>query len=128
MEQMTKQTETRNTKQESHTAQRIVGIIFGVIEVGLAFRLIFKLLGANLKNGFVQGIYYITEFFVGIFEGIFPRITTSGAEAKAAFEPATLIAMVVIAIIAWAVLKLMTPRISNRVEKTEYSQHDNQNR
>jgi hypothetical protein len=35
---------------------------------------------------------------------------------------------VVIALIAWAVLKLMTPRISSRLEKTEYSEHDNQNR
>ena len=64
MEQMTKQTETRNTKQESHIVQRIVAIIFGIIEVILVFRLIFKLLGANLKNDFVLGIYAITQFFV----------------------------------------------------------------
>src|SRR5665647_1732398 len=124
MEQMTKQTETRNTQLESHTAQRIVGIIFSVIEIILAFRLIFKLLGANPKNDFVHGIYAVTQFFVGIFEGIFSRVTTSGAETTAIFEPATLIAMVVIAVIAWVVLKLMTPRIGNRVERTEYTEHD----
>jgi len=126
MEQMTKQTETRNTKLESHKAQRIVGIIFGVIEVVLAFRFIFKLLGANPENNFVHGLYAVTQFFVAIFEGIFPRVTTSGVETTAVFEPATLIAIVVIALIAWGVLKLMTPRINNRVETTEYTEHDNQ--
>ncbi len=126
MEQMTRQTETRNTKQESNIVQRIIGVIFGVIEILLAFRLVFKLLGANPTNGFVQGIYNITQPFVGIFEGIFSRVTTSGAETTAVFEPATLIAMVVVALIAWIVLKLMTPRSSTRVERTEYTEQDNQ--
>jgi flagellar biogenesis protein FliO len=126
MEDMTRQTETRNIKQESNTAKRIIGTIFSIIEILLAFRLIFKLLGANPTNGFVQGIYNLTQFFVGIFEGIFSRATTSGAETTAVFEPATLIAMVVVAIIAWVVLKLMTPRSSTRVERTEYTEHDYQ--
>ena len=123
MEEISKQTETLNTKQESHTAQRIVGIFFGVIEVTLAFRLIFKLLGANPENGFVQGMYAFTHFFTGFFEGIFSRATTRGAETTAVFEPATLIAMVVIAVIAWVVLKLITPRIGNLVERTEYTKN-----
>ncbi len=118
MEQMTKKTEIFNTKQESRTAQRIIYAIFGLIEAILAFRLIFKLLGANPDNGFVHSIYAVSQFFVGIFEGIFPRITV--------FEPATLIAMVVIALIAWVVLKLIKPRIGNYSEKTEYTGHDNQ--
>ena len=124
MEQMTKQTETRNTNPENYTAQRFVVAIFGIIEIILAFRLVFKLMGANPTNGFVQGIYSVTQVFVGVFEGIFSRVTTSGAETTAVFEPATLIAMVVIALIAWVVLKLMTPRIRNRVERTEYTEHD----
>ena len=125
---MNKQTETRNIKLESQTAQRNVGIIFSVIEIILAFRLVFKLLGANPNNYFVHGIYAATQFFVGIFEGIFSQVTTSGAEATAVFEPATLIAIVVIALIAWVVLKLITPRIETRVERTEYTEHDDQNR
>jgi heme/copper-type cytochrome/quinol oxidase subunit 4 len=126
MEQMTKQTETRNTEPESHTAKRIVGVIFAVVEVILAFRLIFKGLGANPTNGFVRGIYGVTQFLVGIFEGIFSRATTSGAETTAVFEPATLIVMVVIALIAWGVLKLMTPHTGTRVERTEYTEHHDQ--
>jgi heme/copper-type cytochrome/quinol oxidase subunit 4 len=126
MEQVTKQSETRNTEPESHTANRIVGVIFAVIEVILAFRLIFKGLGANPTNGFVRGIYAVTQFLVRIFEGIFSRATTSGAETTAVFEPATLIVMVVIALIAWVVLKLMTPHTGTRVERTEYTEHHDQ--
>jgi hypothetical protein len=126
MEHMTKKTEIQNNKSESHTAQRYAGLIFGVAEAILAFRLIFKLLGANPKNGFVHGIYAVTQYFVGIFTSIFPGFATSSAKTTVVFEPATLIAMVVIALIAWVVLKLMTPRINNRVETTGYMEHDNQ--
>src|SRR5664280_1782254 len=119
---MTEQTETQDTKAESNTSKRIVGVIFAVIEVVLAFRLIFKGLGANPNNGFVRGIYGVTQFL----EGIFSRGTASGAETTAVLEPATLIVMVVIALIAWAVLKLMTPHTGTSVERTEYTERDNQ--
>lgn len=124
MEEMTRQTETRNTKQESHMGQTIMGIIFGAIEILLAFRLVFKLLGVNPTNGFVQGIYTVTQIIVGIFEGIFSRATTGGIETTSVLEPATLIAMVVVALIAWGVMKLIKPRSSNRSERTVYTEHD----
>ena len=123
-EQMTKETETYKTKQDSNIAQRIIYTIFGVISAVLAFRLIFKLLGANPENVFVRGIYAFTQPIVGVFEGIFSSATINGAETTSVFEPATLIAMVVIALIAWVVLKLITPRSGNRFEKTEYTKHN----
>ena len=125
MEQMNRQTEMRNTESKDQTAKRILGVVFGIIEVILAFRLIFKLLGANPKNGFVQGIYNVTQGFVGMFDGIFSKVTTTGAETKAILEPSTLIAMLIVALIAWAVMKLLAPKTGNRVEKTEYTQNDN---
>lgn len=115
MDPTTRQSETTSTKAESHTAKTIVGAIFGVIEIILGFRLVFKLLGANPDNGIVKAIYNVTQFFVGIFEGIFGKVTVTGA----VFEPATLIAMVVVALAAWLILKLMTPRISSRTDRTE---------
>lgn len=124
MEQMKKQTETRGIEAKGISAQRIVGILFGIVEIFLAFRLVFKGLGANPENVFVKGIYDITQFIVGLFEGIFSQFKTSGAETTAVLEPATLIAMLVIALIAWLVLKLMTPHKSSSVERTEYSEHD----
>lgn len=124
MDQVNRQTETHDTRVKNNQAKRIVGVVFGVIEIILGLRLIFKLLGANPDNGFIKVIYSITQFVVGIFEGIFAKITVNET-TQAVFEPATLIAIVLIALIAWLVLKLMTPRISNRVERTEYKQPAN---
>ncbi len=123
-EQMTKETETHKTKQDSNIVQRIIYTIFSVISAALAFRFIFKLLGANPENVFVRGIYASTQPIVSIFEGIFSSATINGAETTASFEPATLIAMVVIALISWVVLKLITPRSGNRFERTEYTKHN----
>ena len=121
MEEMTRQSETLNTRQSSHFVQRIVGIIFGVIQITLVFRLIFKWLGANPNNGFVESLYAVTQSFVGFFEGIFAKVATS----TGVFEPETLVALVVISVIAWFVLSLVTPRIENRVERTEYTENSN---
>ncbi len=123
-EQMTKETETYKTKQDSNIVQRIIYTISGVISAVLAFRLIFKLLGANPENVFVRGIYAFIQPIVGVFEGIFSSATINGAETTAVFEPATLIAMVVIALISWVVLKLITPRSGNLIERTEYTKHN----
>jgi glucan phosphoethanolaminetransferase (alkaline phosphatase superfamily) len=120
MSQTTRQTETSNIHRDSTTGRRIVGVIFGLIEIILAMRLIFKLLGANPSNGFIKIIYGITHLFTALFEGIFAEITISSS-TKAVFEPATLIAIILVALIAWLVLKLMTPQISNHVETTEYT-------
>lgn len=116
MEQMNKHTEINDTKQESHIAKNIVVVVFSIIEVILAFRLIFKLLGANADNIFVKGVYGITQFFIGIFEGIFPKAVSTGM----VFEPATLIAIVIIALLAWIVTTLMSPRIGTHEKRTEY--------
>jgi hypothetical protein len=124
--QVNKQTETQRTKPASNIAQRFFGAIFGAIEAILAFRLVFKLLGADPANVFVKGLYDVSHFFTGVFEGIFAQ-TTPGIDGNAGvFEPATLIAIVVVALIAWTVLKLLTPRVGTRSQKTEYTEFDGQ--
>jgi len=127
---MQTQTETHGSQEEAHPAKRIVGVIFSIFEVILALRIIFKLLGANADSGFVQVIYSITNFFVGIFGGIFETVTIN-AEANAVFEPAALIAIAVVGLIALGILKLMTPHTGSRVVRSEYSgpkdQSDRQN-
>ena len=119
MDQMSRQTETNVVRHENNKAKRIVGVIFGVIETILGLRLVFTLLGANPDNGFIRFIRSITQFTVGIFEGIFPK-TAVDETANAVFEPAIFIAMIIVALIAWGVFKLMTPNNSDRVQKTEY--------
>lgn len=87
--------------------QRIVYYILGVLEVLLAFRLVFKLLGANPASPFVSFIYALTQIFLYPFTGIFPTAVTKGLEAQAILEPTTIIAMIVYGIIAWGIVKLI---------------------
>jgi hypothetical protein len=122
MEPITKQSETMSTKPDSNAGRRIVGVIFAIIEIILGFRFVFKLLSANPDNGFVKVIYNITQWFVGIFNGIFPQAKNS------VFEPGTLIAIVVVALLAWIVLKLISTSQGSRVERTEYTSGSQQPR
>lgn len=109
-------------------ARRIVVVVFSLLEVLLGFRFVFKLAGANPTNVFVKGLYDFTQFFIGLFQGIFSNSTAAGAETKAVFEPGTLIAIIVVALIAWGVMKLMSQRTSstssevNRTEVTNDTQ------
>ena len=114
------QTETHSAQADSHPGKRVVGVIFSAVEIILGLRLILKLLGANAENAFIKILYGATGFFVKIFEGIFSRVSINGGSG-AVFEPATLIAMIIIALIALGVLKLMTPRAGSSVVKTDYS-------
>lgn len=120
MDQMTKKTKKHDISTENNTAKSIVGIIFGVIGVILGLRLIFKLLGANPDNGFIKVIYGVTQFIVGIFEGIFSEVSV-GSSGDAVFEPATLIAIVLVALIALLVMKLMKPSTSSSIESSEHT-------
>jgi len=52
-------------------ARRVVALLFGILFVLLALRIVLLLLGANSDNGIVDGIYNVTEPFVAPFRGIF---------------------------------------------------------
>ena len=93
------------------TVANIIYAILGLLEGLLAFRLLFKLLGANPNSGFVNLIYSWSEPFVSPFYGIFPAATTEGVVTRSVFEPATLIAMLVYGLVAWLVVRLTTPRV-----------------
>lgn len=116
---MEKKLETRNSSSEGSIFNRIVVVLFSLVEIILGFRFIFKLMGANASNVFVKGLYDVTQLFVGIFEGIFAKMTISEAATDAVFEPATLIAIVVVGLIAWGVMKLMSQNTTSEVKKTE---------
>jgi hypothetical protein len=93
--------------ENAFTAKRVVYYILGLLEVLLAFRLVFKLLGANPGSGFVSFIYTVSKVFLLPFTAIFRSAATEGIETKAILEPSTIIAMVVYALIAWGIVKLI---------------------
>ena len=87
--------------------RKIVYYILGIFEVIFAFRLIFKLLGANPGSDFVSLIYTISGTFLTPFSGIFRTAVTSGIETESVLEPATIIAMIVYALIAYGIVRLI---------------------
>lgn len=87
-------------------SRSITYYILGIIEVLIAFRFAFKLLGANPRNGFIAFLYSVAGVFSAPFSGIFDPFVTSGLAAKSVFEPADIIAMVVYAVLAWCLVGL----------------------
>jgi hypothetical protein len=120
MENIVKETVTQNSPAGSATVSKvsstdtntqtiasIIYFIFGLFEILLGFRLILKMTGANPGSGFVSGIYSFTQLLILPFRGIFSSAVSTGLEVKAIFEPATLVAMVVYALVAWGLVKLI---------------------
>jgi len=87
--------------------RKIVYYILGAFEALFAFRLIFKLLGANPGSTFVALIYSISGEFLTPFSGIFSAAVTKGLETESVLEPTTIIGMIVYAIIAYGVVRLI---------------------
>lgn len=91
----------------SQTFEYLVYFFFGVLEVLLAFRLVLKLTGASTASAFVGLIYGLTGVFIIPFEGIFRKGVARGAETTSVLEPATLVAIIVFAFLAWGIVKLI---------------------
>ncbi|PJC31351.1 YggT family protein [Candidatus Roizmanbacteria bacterium CG_4_9_14_0_2_um_filter_38_17] len=81
---------------------QIIWYIVGVVEVVLAFRLLFKLLGANASSGFTSFIYAISAPLAGPFAGILGTTASSSS----IIEWSTLITMAVYAVIAYGIIAL----------------------
>ena len=94
---------------------RIVNIIyylFGAVLLLLAVRVILHLIGANADNGFANFINGLSAPFVALFANL---VQNPALSATAVLEVTTVIAMIVYAIVAWLVgrvvwLTLSRPR------------------
>ncbi len=91
----------------SQTVSYLVYFLFGIVEILLAFRFVLKLSGASATSGFVSFIYDLSGAFTWPFEGIFRSLFGQGAETTAVFEPSTLVAIAVYAVIAWGIVSLV---------------------
>jgi hypothetical protein len=108
-------------KMEATTSQTIgylVYFFFGALEILLAFRLVLKLAGASVGNAFVGLVYGITGIFILPFQGIFHSGVTQGIETSSVFEPSTMIAIIVYAVLAWGIVKLLSV-LSGEKQKTD---------
>jgi hypothetical protein len=100
-------TETKGKATSSQTVESLVFFLFGALEIILAFRLVFKLAGASISSAFVGLIYGLSGVFILPFEGIFRRGYAQGVETTSVLEPSTLVAIIVYAVLAWGVVKLL---------------------
>jgi glucan phosphoethanolaminetransferase (alkaline phosphatase superfamily) len=110
-------TQSRRQATNSQTTEYLIYFFVGLLDVLLAFRLVLKLMGASLSSVFVRAIYAITGLFIMPFEGIFRRGFTQGIETTSVLEPATLVAFIVYALLAWGIVKLV--RVFSGEEQTE---------
>lgn len=85
-------------------AQRVIWYIAGFIITLLALRVVLFMLGANRDSGFVDFIYAVSGIFSAPFAGIFPAPTYG----QFFFDTASVVAMVVYALVAWGIAKLFT--------------------
>jgi len=85
----------------------LIYYFFGALEILLAFRLVLKLMGASISSAFVRLIYGITGLFILPFEGIFRRGLSQGIETTSVLEPSTFVAIIVYALLAWGIVKLV---------------------
>lgn len=103
-------------------ARRVILYLLDVLEILLAFRFFLRLLAANPASPFVRFVYAVTEPFVFPFRGIFPQISSQGS----VLEWAVLLAMIVYAVVAWGIVRLLWLLSAHEepVEETVVEHHD----
>lgn len=109
--------ETKIEASKTQKTEYLIYYAFGALEILLAFRMILKLMGASTASGFVRIMYSLTSIFILPFEGIFRRGFAQGVETTSVLEPATLVALIVYAVVAWGIVKLV--RISSGEQQPE---------
>jgi uncharacterized protein YggT (Ycf19 family) len=88
-----------------NVAERVIWLVAGVIMGLLALRFLLRLLGADPNNGFADFIYTISHPFATPFFGLFSYNADLGVGR---FEFETLIAILVYALVAWLLAKVVT--------------------
>jgi hypothetical protein len=95
---------------------RTLSTCFSVLEVVLALRLLFRLLGANTENSFITLLYGLSHVLVSPFNGIF---NDQALGNRSVLEVSTLIAMALYALIAWGLVALAETILRPRVGSLE---------
>ena len=84
-------------------AAAVVWFVVGVVEIFIAARFLGKLFGASAHSAFVNFIYQVSGPVVAPFTGIFGDTGTR----TNTFETASLVALVVYAVIGWGLVVLI---------------------
>lgn len=85
-------------------AQRVIWFIAGFFMVFLGLRVLLLMLSANQGNFFVDFVYALGGFLSAPFAGIFDSPTYG----EFFFDTASVVAIIVYALLAWGIVKLIT--------------------
>lgn len=85
--------------------EKIVSVVFGIIEFFLGFRFLFKLFGANPSAPFVRWLYDVTDPLLNPFRNIFPSPRLEGVYVV---EFTTLVALLIYMLIGYLILRLIS--------------------
>jgi hypothetical protein len=87
----------------SFRATQLIWLGLGLLEAALGLRVLLKLVGANAANPFANLLYGVTGAFLAPFAGL----TGTPAAGGMVLEVSTLIAMIVYALLAWVLERLV---------------------
>ena len=94
--------EVVSTTNPGWRAVQLIYLVFGVIDGLLLIRMMLKLLGANPHAGFSNWLYNVTDVFLAPFRNLLPTIGNEQSQ----LEMSLVIAVLVYALIGWAVARL----------------------
>ena len=84
-------------------ATQIIWLVTGMLESLIGIRILLKLIAANPEAGFAMFIYNLTAVFLAPFFGLTAEPEANGA----VLEISSLIAMLVYALLTWAVVRVI---------------------
>ena len=86
-----------------NTLTSLVWLLFGILEALIALRIVLKLIAANPASPFAALVYNITDLFLWPFTGL----TVSPSAGGMVLEIPAIIAMIVYALVAWVIIKVI---------------------
>lgn len=90
-------------RQTIERVSALISFLFSVLEGLIGLRVLLKLMETNPQNAFASTVYNFTALFLAPFTGL----TSNPAVDGIVLEITSIIAMIVYALIAWAVIRLV---------------------
>jgi uncharacterized protein YggT (Ycf19 family) len=87
----------------TYRASQILYLLLGIIETLIIIRVVLKLLAANSGVDFVRFAYGVSAPLMAPFQGIFPTPVSHNS----VLELSSLVAMVVYALVAWGIVRIV---------------------
>jgi hypothetical protein len=90
-------------RQIIYKVTQLIWLFFGILEALIGFRIVLRLIAANPSNWFTAFVYQLTDIFLWPFQNIVVNPSVQGF----VLEISSFIAMLVYALVGWAVVRLI---------------------